>query len=50
MKALTLNTILEELHDIPVDKLGELHVFINSLKVNTEKSEKKRNPFFRRSI
>ncbi|HEY5462276.1 MAG TPA: hypothetical protein VIJ95_03395 [Hanamia sp.] len=38
----TLNTILEELNDVPVDKLGELHIFINSLKINTEKSEKKR--------
>ena len=42
MKVLTLNTILEELNDVPVDKLGELHVFINSLKINNEKSEKKR--------
>lgn len=38
----TLNTILEELNDIPVDKLGELHVFINTLKSDTKKSEKKR--------
>lgn len=38
----TLNTILEELNDVPVDKLGELHTFINSLKINTGKSEKKR--------
>lgn len=38
----TLNTILEELNDVPVDKLGELHIFINSLKINPKKSEKKR--------
>jgi len=39
---ITLNTILEELNDVPVDKLGELHSFINSLKISTENSEKKR--------
>lgn len=39
---ITLNTILEELNYIPADKLGELHVFINTLKSHTEKSEKKR--------
>ena len=38
----TLNTILEEISDIPVDKLGELHTFINTLKTDTEKSEKRR--------
>ncbi|MDQ6844408.1 MAG: hypothetical protein M3Z92_08670 [Bacteroidota bacterium] len=42
MKAVTLNTILEELNDVPVDKLRELHAYINSLKANTEKSEDKR--------
>ena len=39
---ITLNTILEELNDIPVDKLGELHSLINTLKAHTGKSEKKR--------
>ena len=38
----TLNTILEDINDIPVDKLGELHSFINTLKTDTEKSKKKR--------
>ena len=40
--SITLNTILEELNDVPVDKLGELHSFISSLKVSAENSEKKR--------
>lgn len=39
---ITLNTILEELNDVPEDKLSELHNFINSLKISTKKSEKKR--------
>ena len=40
--AITLNTILEELNEVPADRLNELHSFINSLKINTKKSEKKR--------
>jgi hypothetical protein len=39
---ITLNTISEELNDIPVNKLGELHTFINTLKTSTENSEEKR--------
>jgi len=39
---ITLNTILEELNDVPADRLSELHSFINSLKISTKKSEKKR--------
>lgn len=42
MKTVTLNTILEELNDVPVNRLRELHTYINSLKVNTEKLEKTR--------
>jgi hypothetical protein len=42
MKSPTLNTILEELNDVPVDKLGELYAFINSLKISSEKSEKRK--------
>lgn len=42
IKMLTLNTILEELNDVPVDKLPELHNYINSLKINTKKSGKSR--------
>jgi predicted transcriptional regulator len=35
---LTLNTILEEIKDVPVDKLEELHLFIKSL-IYKEESE-----------
>jgi len=38
---ITLNKILQELNDVPSDKLGELHSFINSLKISTEKKRKK---------
>ena len=36
---LTLNTILKELKNVPVDRLEELHVFINSLKSNTNRKK-----------
>ena len=43
---ITLNIILEELNDVPVEKLNELHNFINSLKSSPENSEKKRKKYF----
>ena len=36
---LTLNTILEELKSVPVDRLEDLYSFIHSLKANPKKSE-----------
>ncbi|MEO5651143.1 MAG: hypothetical protein ABIR03_14630 [Ginsengibacter sp.] len=42
MKSPTLHTILEELNDVPADRLGELHAFINSLKIPGEKLEKRK--------
>ena len=48
---LTLNTILEELNDVPVDKLRELHD-INSLKINNHATQslKKENRLRYRSL
>lgn len=39
---LTLNTILKELRNIPIDRLEDVYSIIHSLRVNTKKSEKKR--------
>lgn len=36
----TLNTILKELKNVPVDRLGDLYSIIHSLRVNTKKSDK----------
>ncbi|MEO8416477.1 MAG: hypothetical protein ABI472_22630 [Ginsengibacter sp.] len=36
---LTLNTILEELNDVPVDRLQDLYSYIHSLKANPKKSQ-----------
>lgn len=35
---LTLNTILKELKNVPVDKLKDLYSIIHSLKTNTKKT------------
>jgi hypothetical protein len=37
---LTLNTILKELKNVPVDRLEDLYSIIHSLRANTKKSEK----------
>ena len=39
---LTLNTILKELKDVPVDRLEELYSYIHSLKTDSKKSEASR--------
>lgn len=36
----TLNTILKELKNVPLDRLEDLYSIIHSLQVNTKKSEK----------
>ncbi len=36
---LTLNTILEDIKDVPVNKLEELHLFIKTLISKKEKSD-----------
>jgi len=36
---LTLNTILEEIKDVPVNKLEELHLFIKTLISRKEESD-----------
>ena len=36
---LTLNTILEEIKDVPVNKLEELHLFIKTLISKKEESD-----------
>ena len=38
---LTLNTILKELKNVPVDRLEDLYSIIHSLRTNTKKSDKK---------
>ena len=38
---LTLNTILKELKNVPVDRLEDLYSIILSLRTNTKKTEKK---------
>jgi hypothetical protein len=37
---LTLNTILKELRNVPVDRLEDLYFIIHSLQANTKKSGK----------
>lgn len=37
---LTLNTILKELKNVPVDRLEDLYSIIHSLQANTRKSDK----------
>ncbi|GAA4734498.1 hypothetical protein [Flavisolibacter ginsenosidimutans] len=37
----TLNTILKELKNVPVDRLEDLYSIIHSLRANTKKSDKK---------
>jgi len=39
---LTINTILEEIKDIPLHRLDEVYEFIHALKINTQSSEEKR--------
>ncbi|HRQ50398.1 MAG TPA: hypothetical protein PLR74_07680 [Agriterribacter sp.] len=34
----TLNTILKELKNVPVDRLGDLYSIVHSLRANTKKS------------
>lgn len=36
---LTLNTILKELRNVPVDRLEDLYSIIHSLRANTKKSD-----------
>lgn len=36
---LTYNTILEEIKDVPLDKLEDLHAYINTLTTTENKSE-----------
>jgi hypothetical protein len=38
---LTLNTILKELRNVPVDRLEDLYSIIHSLQANTKKSDKR---------
>lgn len=38
---LTLNTILKELKNVPVDRLEDLYSIIHSLRANTKKSDRK---------
>ena len=40
---LTLNTILKELKNVPVDRLEDLYSIIHSLQANTRKSDKTSN-------
>lgn len=40
---LTLNTILEELKNVPVNRLKDLYSIIHSLGVDTDKTEKSSN-------
>ncbi|MEO5995922.1 MAG: hypothetical protein ABIN89_04325 [Chitinophagaceae bacterium] len=37
---LTFNTILEELKNVPVDRLEDLYSIIHSLQIDTKKSDK----------
>ena len=37
---LTINTILKELKNVPVDRLEDLYSIIHSLQANTKKSDK----------
>ena len=37
---LTLNTILKELRNVPVDRFEDLYSIIHSLKANTKKSDR----------
>ncbi len=37
----TLNTILKELKNVPVDRLGDLYSIIHALQVNTQNAGKK---------
>lgn len=39
-KMLTLNTILRELKNVPVDRLEDLYSIIHSLRANTKKSDR----------
>lgn len=36
---LTINTILKEMKDVPVDRLEELYQFVHSLKTKSESTE-----------
>ena len=38
---LTLNTILKELKNVPVDRLEDLYSIIHSFRTNTKKSDKR---------
>ena len=39
---LTINTILKEINDIPLNRLDEVYEFVHSLKVNTQNTEERR--------
>lgn len=39
---LTINTILDEIKDIPIHRLDEVYEFIHALNINTQSSEEKR--------
>lgn len=39
---LTLNTILKELRNVPIDRLEDLYSIIHSFRANTKKSDKRR--------
>lgn len=39
---LTINTILKEINDIPLNRLDEVYEFVHSLKINTQNTEEKR--------
>ena len=39
---LTINTILKEINDIPLNRLDEVYEFVHSLKINTQNTEERR--------
>ena len=39
---LTINAILEEIKDVPVEKLGELYDYVHSLTVSSKAPDKKK--------
>jgi hypothetical protein len=42
MGMLTINAILEEIKDVPVDRLEELYAYVHSLAINTKRSKQKK--------
>jgi hypothetical protein len=43
MDMLTINTILKEIKDVPVERLDEVYEFVHSLTVKKEKAQKRSN-------